>query len=267
MLKGFESNESWSKLQSVIRSCARNLFPKITESKEFLHSYKKNRLTNIYRLLPWYAGERADGFLTPPHLCSNSSAQLRPPSIWNYAPTLRFRSTSLLRKHSSPTPASSMRCRWANQISQLDTGSPHDPSSQHSHGTAKNPDTMSFHSSSSTQKRRPNKQYQIQSPPNSARRILQSSCHKPHQCQHLRRQWKPMHIAPRQIKQWTPQRNWSLWCNSHSSKTRRWPHNSILVRLLTHPNHNWCRISSNLSAHPFQNGTVHHKQHPHSLQK
>ena len=48
MLKGVESNESWSWRQSVIRSYARNLFPKIVENKEFPHSYLKHRFTNIY---------------------------------------------------------------------------------------------------------------------------------------------------------------------------------------------------------------------------
>ena len=48
VLKGFDSNESWSWRLYAIRFYARNLFPIIIENKEFPHSYKKIPITNIY---------------------------------------------------------------------------------------------------------------------------------------------------------------------------------------------------------------------------
>ena len=62
MLKGVESNESWSWRQSVIQSYARNLFPKIVENKEFPHSYKKDRLRTSIGYCPDTLGKERMAF-------------------------------------------------------------------------------------------------------------------------------------------------------------------------------------------------------------
>ena len=109
-----------------------------------------------------------NGFLTPPHLCPDSSAQPRLPSRWRCASTLRLRATSLPSKRSNSTTESSMRFRRATQLSPFNTGLPQDQSSRRSHKTAKNPDTMSFPSPRFPQNRcehafTPNRQCLIQS--------------------------------------------------------------------------------------------------------
>ena len=71
-----------------------------------------------------------------------------------------------------------------------------------------------------------------------------------------------LHMVTRQIKQWTPPWHWLLWCRNHSRKRQRWYHNSILVHLLNHPNHNCCHTNSNLSAPHLQIGTVQYQPTP-----
>ena len=123
----------------------------------------------------------------------NSSDQQRPPSRWRCAPTLRFRATWLLSKRLSPTPESSMSRCQATWLSPFNPGLPQDKSFRHLYKTATNPDTMSFPSFRSPQKRHwhaftSNMQSQIRSLFDSARRIPQHFCHKTHQCRHNRHQ-------------------------------------------------------------------------------
>ena len=131
-----------------------------------------------------------DGFLTPPHICPNSSAQPLSPSQRRCAPTPRFQAISRLNRCSSPTPASFMpRCR-ATQQSAFATGSQLGLYLRHSPATNSKPVTTYSITLHSHQKRRvhastPTKQLQTLSRSKPTRQILKQLLPKPHRCQHL----------------------------------------------------------------------------------